>query len=40
MNDRGYETSDMVRFMQMAYNNWGMSAEDALGMIIVDSKKV
>lgn len=34
MNDRGYETSDMVRFMQMAYNNWGMSAEDALGMII------
>ena len=34
MNDRGYETSDMVRFMQMAYNNWGMTAEDALGMII------
>lgn len=34
MNDRGYETSDMVRFMQMAYNNWGMDATDALGMII------
>lgn len=34
MNDRGYETSDMVRFMQMAYNNWGMDATQALGMII------
>ncbi|MGL5642083.1 MAG: phage tail tape measure protein, partial [Paraclostridium sp.] len=34
MNDRGYETNDMVRFMQMAYQNWGMTAEDALGMII------
>lgn len=34
MNDRGYETSDMVRFMQMAYNNWGIDATNALGMII------
>lgn len=34
LNDYGYETNDMVRFITMAYDNWGMSAEDALGMII------
>lgn len=34
LNDYGYETNDMVRFITMAYDNWGMSANDALGMII------
>lgn len=34
LNNYGYETNDMVRFITMAYDNWGMTANDALGMII------
>lgn len=34
LNDYGYETNDMVRFISMAYDSWGMTANDALGMII------
>lgn len=34
LNKYGYETNDMVRFITMAYDNWGMSATDAIGMII------
>lgn len=34
LNKYGYETNDMVRFITMAYDNFGMSATDAIGMII------
>ena len=34
LNDYGYETNDMVRFITMAYDSWGMTANDALGIII------
>lgn len=34
LNKYGYETNDMVRFITMAYDNWGMTANDAIGMII------
>lgn len=34
LNKYGYETNDMVRFITMAYDNWRMSATDAIGMII------
>lgn len=34
LNGYGYETNDMVRFLKMAYNDWGYSAEQSLGLII------
>ncbi|SCI12548.1 Phage-related minor tail protein [uncultured Clostridium sp.] len=34
LNKYGYETNEMVRFITMAYDNFGMSATDAIGMII------
>ena len=34
LNDRGYETSDMVRFIQSGYQNWGTTGEETLGILI------